>query len=111
MMMSCKDPFFRHYRAVLLDYLAAGGESGLACAYELSRKRIEEGDCLLQVVRVHQRAVNSILESTPVDDRLTRLTASDQFLMEALSAFDMAARGYVALLDSDRALQHRFRLP
>ena len=101
--MNRGDPFFRSYRAVLLDYLAGSGESGLACAYELSRKRIEEdGAGLLQILRVHQRAVNSILQSTPADDRLTQLMASDKFLMEALSAFEMAARGYVALLHCDR---------
>jgi hypothetical protein len=91
--------FFRNYRAALLDYVKGSGESGLALAYELGRERVDENTGLLQVLRVHQRAVTSILKSTPADDRDPRLRASDAFLMEALSTFELVSRGYVDLAD------------
>src|ERR1700674_2862829 len=88
------------YRAALLDYLAGNGEAGLACAYEIGRQRIEEDCSLLQLLRVHQEAVNAILASTPAEDeRLRQLKASGEFLMEALSTFEVLSRGYLALLE------------
>jgi hypothetical protein len=99
--MSHTDIFFRRYRAALLDYLIGSGESGLAYAYEFGRMRLDQKTGPLLIVRVHQKAVKSILESTPAEDRLPRLIASEQFLMEALSTFEMASRGYVALVNSE----------
>jgi len=100
--VSQTDLFFRRYRAALREYLVSRGESGLAYAYEFGRARIDENVGLLQIVRVHQKAMKSILESTPADERLPRLMAGEQFLMEALSTFEMASRGYVAMLNKDR---------
>lgn len=92
--------FARQYRAALLDYLLGSGESGRERAYELGRRAIDSSLGLLQVLRVHQRAVNAILESThKVEENLRRLRASEEFLMETLSPFEMAYRGYVDLLD------------
>jgi hypothetical protein len=88
------------YQAALLDYLAGSGEAGLARAFELGRERIDEDCSLLQLVRVHQEAVNAILASTPAEDeRLRQLKASGEFLMEALSTFEVLCRGYLALLE------------
>lgn len=97
--MSQTDLFFSRYRAALLDYLVSRGESRLAYAYEFGRARIDENIGLLQIVRVHLRAVKSILESTPPKQRLARVIDSEQFLMEALSTFEMASRGYVAIVN------------
>jgi hypothetical protein len=94
--------FFRRYRAALHEYLVSSGESGLAYAYEFGRARIDKKAGLLQILRVHQKAMKSILETTPAEDRLARLMAGEQFLMEALSTFEMASRGYVAMLHSRR---------
>lgn len=92
--------FARQYRAALLDYLLGSGESGRERAYELGRKAIDDGLGLLEILRAHQRAVNSILESThKVDEGLRRLKASEEFLMETLSPFEMTYRGYVAMLE------------
>ena len=93
--------FFSRYRAALLDYLSGNGELGLACAYDLGRTGIDAGSGLLQIVRVHHEAVNAILEATPsADGCLPTLYASEEFLMEALSIFDMASRDYLALLEA-----------
>src|SRR5438067_3447332 len=99
--MSYTDIFFRRYRAALLDYLVGSDESGLAYAYEFGRMRMDQNGGPLQIVRVHQKAVKSILESAPAEDRLSFLMASEEFLMEALSTFEMASRGYVALVHNE----------
>jgi hypothetical protein len=97
--MSHTDLFFRRYRAALLDYVMGCDESGLAYAYEFGRMRIHRASGLLQIVRVHQKAVKSILESAPAHTHLPYLLSSEEFLMEALSTFEMASRGYVALVN------------
>jgi hypothetical protein len=92
--------FSRQYRAALLDYLLGSSESGRERAYELGRQAVERGLGLLQILRVHQQAVNSILESTrAVKEDLRRLKESEEFLMETLSPFEMTYRGYMDLLD------------
>jgi hypothetical protein len=94
--------FFGHYCAALLAYLSGSGESGLARAYELGRMGMDEGSGLLQVLRVHQKALDKILESTQSpDERLKAMNASEDFLEEALSTYDMASRGYLALLEAE----------
>lgn len=95
--------FSRRYRAALLDYLLGNGETGLSNAYDLGRSAINEDFGLLQILRAHQRAVNGVLESThTTDESLKRLKHAEAFLMETLSPFEMAYRGYVALLEGDR---------
>jgi hypothetical protein len=87
--------FSRQYRAALLDYLLGSGESGRERAYELGRCAIGSSLGLLQILRVHQQALSAILESaSSPGEGLRRLKASQEFLMEALSPFDMACRGY-----------------
>jgi hypothetical protein len=95
--------FSRRYRAALLDYLLGNGETGLANAYDLGRSAIDEDFGLLQILRAHQRAINTVLESTNnVPESLKRLRAAEDFLMETLSPFEMTYRGYVAMLDHER---------
>jgi phosphoserine phosphatase RsbU-like protein len=96
--------FSRRYRAALLDYLLGNGETGLSNAYDLGRSAIDEDFGLLQILRAHQRAVNGVLESTHnTDESLKRLKDAEAFLMETLSPFEMTYRGYVALIDGDKA--------
>lgn len=91
--------FARLYRAALLGYLLSSGETQRARAYDLGRTAIAEGFSLLDVLRTHYRAVNTVLEATNDTRRgMARLKAAEDFLLEALSPFEMACRGYVALL-------------
>jgi hypothetical protein len=107
--------FSRRYRAALLDYLLGNGEAGLTTAYDLGRTAIDEDFGLLQILRAHQRAINTVLKSsTNVPESLKRLQAAEDFLMETLSPFEMTYRGYVAMLDltrdTPRPRPHRRRL-
>jgi hypothetical protein len=100
--------FARRYRAALLDYLLGSREAGLSRAYELGRNAASEGLGLLEIVRVHQKVVNAVMQSTrSVNEGLGRLEASDSFLMETLSPFEMTYRAYVALLEGDHRLRER----
>ena len=103
--------FSRRYRAALLDYLLGNGETGLSTAYDLGRSAIDEDLGLMQILRAHQRAVYSVLETTHnIGESMTRLRAAEDFLMETLSPFEMTYRGYVALLEGDHgkhAQRHR----
>jgi two-component system sensor histidine kinase UhpB len=97
--MRDRDLFFRSYHTALVDYLRGSGESGLENAYNLGRRAIDEGSGLLHLVRAHQRAADTILKSTaPGGERMRSRNAAEEFLMEALSAFEMASRGYLALM-------------
>jgi hypothetical protein len=112
-LMATKILFARRYRAALLDYLLGGRETGLSRAYELGRSAVNEGLGLLEILRAHQKAVNAVLESTGNgSESLRRLKASESFLMETLSPFEMTYRGYVELLEGghkarDRATDRR----
>jgi hypothetical protein len=100
--------FSRRYRAALLDYMLGSGESGRARAYELGRLAMLDSLGPLQILRVHQQALDSILQSTRRGpEGLQQLRASQEFLMESLSPFEMAYRGYVDLLPTgDGRLSH-----
>ena len=91
--------YSRRYRAALLDYMLGGGESGRERAYELGRLAMQDSFGPLQILRVHQQALDRILASAErSNDGLRRLRASHEFLMESLSPFEMTYRGYVDLL-------------
>lgn len=97
-MRSQRVGFARRYRAALLDYLLDSGEAGRDRAYELGRRAIELDLGLLQLLRVHQTAVNAVVEATSTQaEGLRRLKTADEFLMEAVAPFEMAYRGYMAL--------------
>ena len=91
--------FARLYRAALLGYLLGGGEKPRTRAYDLGREAIGRGFSLLDILRLHHRTVNALLEATP-DTRhgLLRVKAAQDFLLEAVSPYEMVCRGYVASL-------------
>lgn len=91
--------FARWYRAALLDYLLHKDENGRARAYDLGRRAMANGFGLLPVLRTHQQEVAAILEATRDAERsLQQMKAAQEFLMEALSPFEMTTRGYLQVL-------------
>jgi Phosphoserine phosphatase RsbU, N-terminal domain len=99
--MSTRSLSYSVYHAALLDYMLGSGESGLTHAYELGRTGFEAGCGFLHVLHMHERAIATILESTPAEDEVRRrIYASTAFLAEAVSAFEMACRGYRAFLQA-----------
>lgn len=83
------------YRFALAGYVARGSEEELQRAYELGRRALELGLGVLDMVRLHQEAVAKYVSpattaiNTPRDAK-----AVETFLMEALSPFEVAQRGF-----------------
>ncbi len=78
------------YRKALREHLAREGEAHLQRAYELGRIALKHGWGILDMTRLHQEALGAIaaLSGEPV------VQASSAFLMEALSPFEAAHRGF-----------------
>jgi hypothetical protein len=105
--MEKSSPSFRAYHAALLDYIMGSGESALADAYELGRTGLDEDCSFMHIIELHEKAVSTILRSSSADDEFRRrLHASMQFLVEALSPFEMAFRGYRASLNASAGERH-----
>lgn len=81
------------YREALERHIAAPDEGSLALAYELGREAIEDGMSLLDLHWMHQASLEHVLaEATRVADEVLPRAAG--FLVEALSPYEMAYRGF-----------------
>jgi hypothetical protein len=83
----------RDYRAAFLGYLPRREEAPLHRAYELGRAALGDGVSLLELARVHHEVLLEVLRYTPNEDLGRVSTAASEFLLEALSAYDMIQRG------------------
>jgi len=77
------------YRKALVRHLRNPGETILGRAYELGRDAIARGESLLDTVSVHQHILRAE-PSIPCKD----LSSASDFLLEALSPFEMTHRGF-----------------
>ena len=83
------------YRDALSTYAASGEEQHLQSAYELGRSALNLGFGVLDMVRLHQEALVAVVASTAAPVATVRLAkAVETFLMEALSPFEAAHRGF-----------------
>jgi len=83
------------YCSMLRHYVAKSQESVLARANGLGRAAMAGGLGLLDMARIHQAAMSLLLhESGVTTARGTIMRASECFLMEALSPFEMTYRGF-----------------
>lgn len=83
------------YRFALAGYVARGNEEELQRAYELGRRALEFGLGVLDMVRLHQEAVAKyVTPDTTVIGSPREAKAVEMFLMEALSPFEVAQRGF-----------------
>jgi two-component system response regulator AtoC len=83
------------YASALQEYLSGSGEAGLQRAYELGRKAIGDGLGVLEMVAIHETSLLSAAQvgQAPDEQAQTRQRAAN-FLLESLSQFEMALRGY-----------------
>jgi serine phosphatase RsbU (regulator of sigma subunit) len=79
------------YRAALGHYLDTPDESGRSRAYELGHAAVEAGIGLLELAVIHSEAVGDLMAGRPEGETVT---ACMEFLVESLSTFDMAQRGF-----------------
>src|ERR1051325_1465058 len=83
------------YAAALCRYLARQQESSLQQAYELGREAIVDGLGVLDVARIHQRALAaSLTHVQSAAARARTFRAAEVFFMETLSPFEAAHRGF-----------------
>jgi signal transduction histidine kinase len=83
------------YVTAFHTYASEPGEFALVRAYELGRQALIQGLGVLEMATVHSVALTVVLEGAvknPGHERL--LEASEKFLVEALSPFEMAHRGF-----------------
>ncbi len=83
------------YRAALATYAASGEELQLQSAYELGRSGLNAGLGVLDLVRLHQEALVALVATTTAPVTTVQLArAVETFLLEALSPFEAAHRGF-----------------
>ncbi len=93
------------YRDALATYAASGEEAHLQNAYELGRSALNAGCGVLDMVRLHQEALVTLVASTAAPVATVRLAkAVETFLMEALSPFEAAHRGFRDACDRLKSL-------
>lgn len=87
--------FEQSYRAALLEYCETRGEAALGRAYELGRRAIAEGKSLLDIAAAHHQALAALAASDKNGRRPGELlNAGAEFLVESLSPYEMAHRGF-----------------
>lgn len=83
------------YRAALARFLSGAGEAALTEAYELGRRGISSGMGVLEMVLLHQSAVEeSVRDSLSPGQSAARRAAAGEFLIESLTPHEMAYRGF-----------------
>ena len=87
--------FSERYQSALQDYLISSDEDALLGGYDLGRSALSEGIGLLELATIHSSAVAAVL-NRPLDEKAkARLwDAQNEFLMEALSPFEMGHRAF-----------------
>lgn len=96
------------YAVALREYLADGGEAALQRAYELGRRAIRDGVGVLDLVALHQEALQAALKEYPTPGScLSAVSASGRFLAESLSTFEMAHRGFQEAVATLRRLNEK----
>jgi signal transduction histidine kinase len=84
----------RRYVASLREYLADEQEAVLEQAYELGRVAIARGLGVLDLVRVHQQALETLVWPALHGHQKLDLRAAETFFLEVLSPFEAAHRGF-----------------
>jgi two-component system, NarL family, sensor histidine kinase UhpB len=85
----------QQFKAALEDYLRKPEEAALANAYELGRRSMMAGMGILKMaVLQHQALLATLQDALSIEECLNRMKAAENFLVEALSPFEMVHRGF-----------------
>ncbi|MCC7416157.1 MAG: hypothetical protein IT176_03375 [Acidobacteria bacterium] len=82
------------YTHALIEFVSRPEEAGLHRAYELGRAGLNHGSGVLEVALLHSRALADATTGAADSERLRLLNASERFLIEVLSPFEMAHRAF-----------------
>lgn len=102
------------YRRALAVYTARDEEAALQRGYEVGRRALSLGYGVVDMVRLHQEALLRLVADEPMaHSGLAWTRAAEAFLMEALSSFEVAHRGFRDASERmrrlNRALKSRHR--
>jgi signal transduction histidine kinase len=87
--------FQDQYRSALCEYAERRGEAALRKAYELGRRAIDDGKTLIEIASLHHQALLALVKETKDEEqRANLLRAGADFLVESLSPYEMAHRGF-----------------
>jgi hypothetical protein len=101
----------RAYEAAFERHLRQPSERTLRPAYELGREAVAQGLTMLEVGGVHHDALAEALAHSATIDEARRATqAAGDFLLEALSAFEMVRRGFQEARASAAVQRHHAHL-
>jgi signal transduction histidine kinase len=94
----------QQYLAGLKKYLTHGNERALHQAYELGRKTIADGLGVIDMAKIHEDVLLSLLPATAsAQESLKVARTAGEFLTESLSPFEITHRGF---RDANRSLRH-----
>lgn len=90
----------RRYAATLQKFLASPKEATLEKAYKFGRDAIAAKRGILDIVRIHQQALEKLLQSSVGGKkRRQMLKAAETFFLESLSPFEATHRGFSQMTD------------
>jgi signal transduction histidine kinase len=85
----------RDYARALQKYLAAAQEAVLEQAYDLGRRAVARGLGVLDLARIHRRAMEKLVDRPAGQQELLPiLKTAEAFFLQALSPFEMIHRGF-----------------
>lgn len=82
------------YAVALRDYVARGEEDALQHAFDLGRRAVREEPGVLDIAAVHHEALAGLLHELPAEDDGRVVKKAAEFLMEAISPFEMTHRSF-----------------
>jgi two-component system, NarL family, sensor histidine kinase UhpB len=87
--------FTKDYYAALQSYLEGAGEVALVQAYDLGRRALDDHKGVLDMAVVqHDALIEVFRDRTSPSDVVSGLKAAQEFLIEVLSPYEMAHRGF-----------------
>ena len=98
------------YLSCLMEYLKGEEEAALACAYEIGRQANTKDLSMLELLSIHQYALDYILQKTKTRSSILNVTSvANRLLAESLASFEMTNRGFkenlVKLTASNKMLE------
>ncbi len=98
------------YASALQEYLNGAGEAALQRAYELGRTAITTGLGGLELVRIHQGALESLIRESPSTEESARtIHLASGFFAETLSPLEMIQRGFHDAIETLQSSEQRYR--
>lgn len=104
----------KDYQFALREFISSGDESALGKAYDLGRRGLAERMSLVEIAAIHHKSLASVLNDAERERPMREvLQASEGFLAECLSSYEMAHLGFQdavkALRQLNETLEERLK--